>query len=263
VILLRGKAVDMLNLFSLEGKRAIVTGGAGGLGASIAEALAQACAAVVILDSSEATESVAANFRSTGLGVEGLRSDLRDRSALRSAFSGALEILGGAVDVLVNSAGIQRRASSEHFPADDWDAVIDINLTTTFFMSQLAGRNMLLRESGKIINVASVMSFFGGSTIPAYAASKGGVAQLTKALSNDWAARGICVNAIAPGYMDTPMNTALLADKNRTKEILGRVPAGRWGQGEDVKGISVFLASQASDFISGAVIPVDGGYSAR
>lgn len=145
----------------------------------------------------------------------------------------------------------------------DWEDVLQVNLTSVFQLCQLAGRKMLEQGAGKIINVASMLSFFGGYTVPAYAASKGGVAQLTKALSNEWAGRNVQVNAIAPGYMATEMNTALLADAKRNQEILARIPAGRWGSPEDVGGLAVFLASSASNYISGAVIPVDGGYLGR
>jgi len=160
----------------------------------------------------------------------------------------------------VNNAGVQRRNKCEDFLINDWEAVLQVNLTAVFRLCQLAGRKMLEQGGGKIINLASMLSYFGGYTVPAYAASKGGVAQLTKALSNEWAGRGIQVNAIAPGYMATDMNEALIRDEGRSREILGRIPAGRWGTPEDMKGIVVFLASGASDYISGAVIPVDGGY---
>ncbi len=165
------------------------------------------------------------------------------------------------MDVLVNAAGILRRGRSEDFSIADWNAVMSLNLTATFLLSQLAARNMIQRgKGGKIINFASLVSFFGGQTVPAYAASKGGVAQLTKALCNDWAKYGINVNAIAPGYFDTPMNAASFSDEKRSSEIVGRIPLGRWGAPEDLKGIAIFLSSSASDYISGAVIPVDGGY---
>lgn len=173
------------------------------------------------------------------------------------------KILDSHIDILLNTAGIQRRYKSEEFPEKDWDEVLAVNLTAIFFFCQLAANTMIPQGGGKIINVASINSFLGGITIPAYAASKGGVAQLTKALSNDWAAKGINVNAIAPGYMDTRLNTALIGDSVRSSEVLLRTPKKRWGTGEDMKGIAVFLASEASDYITGAVIPVDGGYLAR
>ena len=174
-----------------------------------------------------------------------------------------MEILGGKLDILVNSAGIQRRYPSEQFPEEEWSKVIAINLDATFYYCKYAANTMLKNNGGKIINVASLMSFLGGITIPAYAASKGGVGQLTKALSNDLAEKGICVNAIAPGYMDTQLNTALINDKKRTDEVFMRVPMKRWGTGEDLKGLTVFLASPASDYVTGTIIPVDGGYLGR
>ena len=165
---------------------------------------------------------------------------------------------------LVNAAGIQRRHPITQFPMEDWDTVLEVNLTATFQLCQLAGRQFIKQDSkGKIVNIASMLSFFGGFTVPAYAASKGGVAQLTKALSNEWSGKGINVNAIAPGYMATEMNTALINDEGRNKEILGRIPAHRWGAPEDMKGLAIFLASAASDYVTGAVIPVDGGYLAK
>ena len=170
-----------------------------------------------------------------------------------------MRLLGG-IDILVNCAGIQKRHPSEEFPLSDWNKVIEINLTAVFHMCRLAGNEMLKKGKGKIINVASMLSFFGGYTVPAYAASKGGVAQLTKALSNEWAAKNINVNAIAPGYMATEMNTAIINDEKRNAAITARIPAKRWGTPEDVKGVVLFLASEASNYINGAIIPVDGGY---
>jgi 2-deoxy-D-gluconate 3-dehydrogenase len=171
--------------------------------------------------------------------------------------------LGGRLDIIVNSAGIQRRSKSEEFPIEYWDDVIEINLTSVFMLCQLAGRTMLAQGKGKIINVASMLSYFGGYTVPAYAASKGGVAQLTKAMANEWAGKGVNVNAVAPGYMDTTMNTALVNDPVRNEQILARIPAGRWGTPDDMKGVVIFLASDYSDYINGAIIPVDGGFLSR
>lgn len=255
--------MTVLESFDLTSKKALVTGAAGGLGAAMAEALAEAGAEVVILDISTKTLQVAESLRSRSLSVSPITCDVRDRDQIRHSYEEVLLLTGGTLDILVNAAGIQRRNASEVFFEEDWDAVIDVNLNATFLFCQLSARTMIDNGGGKIINVASVMSFFGGITIPAYSASKGGVGQLTKALSNDWASKGICVNAIAPGYMDTPLNAALLSDSGRTTEVLDRIPVGRWGVGSDVKGITVFLASAASDYVSGTVIPVDGGYSAR
>jgi 2-deoxy-D-gluconate 3-dehydrogenase len=201
--------------------------------------------------------------RAQGHEVHGLQVDIRDRDAIKASVRSAEELLGGAVDILVNAAGIQRRAASERFAEQDWDDVLSVNLTAGFLYSQQVAIGMIAKRRGKIIHVASIMSQFGGITIPAYAASKGGLAQLTKALSNDWAAHGICVNAIAPGYMDTQLNTELIADEKRSNEIMLRTPARRWGVPSDLKGVTVFLASPASDFVTGTVITVDGGYSSR
>ena len=253
----------MNNLFDLTGRSAIVVGGAGDLGRSIVVGLAESGASVVIIDKDQRTSEMAAQLASSGLAVSAVMADISVRDEINESFTTSLDRMGGRIDILVNSAGIQRRHPSEVFPAAEWDQVLDVNLSATFFYCQLAGQEMIQRGGGKIINVASVMSFFGGVTIPAYAASKGGVAQLTKALSNDWAKYNINVNAIAPGYMDTQLNTALVKDSKRTTEIMTRIPKGRWGVGDDMKGISIFLASPASDYITGAVIPVDGGYLGR
>ena len=253
----------MTSLFDLSGKRALVTGGGRGLGLGMATGLAEAGAKVVIIGSSAAAEKSAQALREKGLDVTGLRGDLSDRDGLPVLFDQAVALLGGGIDILLNNAGVQRRNHCEDFTLEDWDTVLNVNLSTVFVLCQLAGRKMLAQGGGKIINMASMLIFFGGFTVPAYAASKGGVAQLTKALSNEWAGKNIQVNAIAPGYMDTEMNTALVNDEGRNAEILGRIPAHRWGRPEDMKGLAVFLASHASDYITGAVIPVDGGYLAK
>ena len=249
-----------MNLFNLSGKKAIVTGAASGLAHGIAEGLMEAGAEVVIIDISASTEAAAQEFCSRGFKAHSVRANLGDREELTKAFNTALEKLGGTIDILVPAAGIQRRNKAEEFTIEDWDAVININLSSVFMLCQLAGREMLKQKSGKIVNIASMLSFFGGYTVSAYAASKGGIAQMTKALSNEWARDGINVNAIAPGYMSTAMNTKLLEDETRNAEITNRIPARRWGTPDDLKGIAVFLASAASDYISGAIIPVDGGY---
>ncbi len=253
-------------LFDIEGRKAIVTGATRGLGWGMAEGLMESGAEVVIWGTSEKVNGVAEEFRIRGFACQGVVADLADRAILNAAFSRSLELLGGRIDILVNCAGIQRRHPSEEFPMSDWDAVLEVNLTAPFELCQLAGREMLKAGYGKIINIASMQSFFGGFTIPAYASAKGGIALLTKALCNEWAGRGINVNAIAPGYMATEMNTALLDPANpRYKEITDRIPAHRWGgaKGEDMKGTCIFLASHASDYLNGAVIPVDGGYASK
>jgi len=254
---------NILESFSLEGKKAIVVGGAGDLGIAMVEAISQAGAQTVVIDFDERVFALCENLKNTGLNVSPIKADVSKIEEIKDSYKTALEILGGKIDILINSAGIQRRYSSEDFPEDEWHNVIAVNLDATFFYCKYAGNTMLKNGGGKIINVASLMSFLGGITIPAYAASKGGVGQLTKALSNDWASRGICVNAIAPGYMDTQLNTALINDKKRTEEVMMRVPMKRWGTGDDLKGLTVFLSSSASDYITGCIIPVDGGYLAR
>lgn len=251
-----------MNLFDVSGKKVIFTGATGGLGQSMAEGLLEAEAEVVLVGASGRCRTLAEEYRARGWKAHGLPCDLASMEEIRDCFGKALDLLGGEIDVLVNAAGIQRRAPSEDFPLEDWQAVIDVNLTAPFLLSRLAGKQMIRQgRGGRIINIASMCSYFGGSTIPAYSASKGGIAQLTKAMCNDWAKYGITVNAIAPGYMDTPMNAALTDPRNpRFKEISDRIPAGRWGTGEDMKGLTIFLASGASDYINGAVIPCDGGY---
>lgn len=253
----------MMDLFDLTGRTAIVTGGTRGLGRGMTEGLAEAGAKVMILASGESVFAAAEEMRAGGLDVQGMRCDLFDPAQVEAVFARAVEALGGRLDILVNNAGVQRRHPAEDFPAEDWDAVIRVNLSAVFQLCQLAGRVMLRQGRGKIINMASMLSYFGGFTVPAYAASKGAVAQLTKALTNEWAARGVCVNAIAPGYMATEMNTALIHDEGRNAEISARIPMHRWGTPDDLKGVAVFLASRASDYLSGAVIPVDGGYLAK
>ncbi len=254
---------NILEKFSLKGKKAIVTGGAGDLGKAMVEAISQAGAQTVVIDLDDRVFGICEDFKNSGLNVSPIKADVSKISEIKKSYEDALDILGGTVDILINSAGIQRRYPSEEFPDEEWRKVISINLDATFYYCKHAGNTMLKNGGGKIINIASIISFLGGITIPAYAASKGGVAQLTKALSNDWSAKGICVNAIAPGYMDTQLNTALINDKKRTEEVFNRVPMKRWGTGEDLKGLAVLLSSSASDYITGSVIPVDGGYIAR
>lgn len=252
----------MNNLFDISGKKIIFTGASGGLGKGMVEGLLEAGAEVAMIGASPKSTKLAEEYNAKGWKAHGLQCDLSSRDSASEGFGRALELLGGEIDVLVNAAGIQRRYPSVEFPINDWDDVLEVNLTVPFLFCQLAGRKMIAQgRGGKIINFASMLSFFGGFTVPAYAASKGGVAQMTKALCNEWAKYGINVNAVAPGYMDTPMNAALTDPSNpRFKEITDRIPAGRWGTPDDMKGIGIFLSSAASDYINGAVIPVDGGY---
>ncbi len=255
--------VQTMDLFDIKGRKAIVTGGTRGLGLGMAEALLEAGAEVAIFGTSERVRAVAGEFRDKGLACHGLVTDLADARKRRESFEEAVALFDGRLDILVNSAGVQRRHKAEEFPLDDWNDVLEVNLTATFALCQLAGRIMLAQGSGKIVNIASLLSVFGGFTVPAYAASKGGVMQLTKALANEWAGRGVTVNAIAPGYMATEMNTALIADPGRNAEITARIPAHRWGTPDDMKGPLLFLASPASDYVNGAMLPVDGGYMGR
>jgi len=248
------------NIFDISKKKAIVTGGSRGLGHSMAEALLEAGCSVVIIGSSDKVYEAQEKFKQRNLDCYAVKANLIEREENYRAFNEAVELLGGDLDILCTAAGIQRRHSAENFPIEDWDDVLSINLNSVWILNQEAGKIMLKKGSGKIINVASMLSFFGGQTVPAYAAAKGGVAQITKALTNDWASRGVCVNAIAPGYMETEMNTALLNNEERFEQISSRIPMNRWGKGSDMKGVTIFLASPASDYISGAIIPVDGGY---
>ena len=254
-----------MNLNNLTGKTAIVTGAAQGLSRGMAEGLLEAGASVVIMDINPKAEATAEELRQQGYDCQAVICNLTDDATREEKFNEAVEKLGGHLDILVNGAGVQRRYPSEEFPLEDFDFVMDVNLRSVFAMCQLAGRQFLKQETGgKIINIASMLSFFGGYSVPAYAASKGAVAQITKALCNEWACKGINVNALAPGYMATEMNTALLDPENpRNAEITNRIPNRTWGTGEDMKGPVVWLASDASDYINGAIIPVDGGYLVR
>lgn len=256
---------DNMEYFDLTGKRAIVTGAAGGLCLGMAEGLMEAGASVCIIDISPKAEETTLKMREKGLKCSYVIANIADEKEREQAFLEAVKELGGTLDIIVNGAGVQRRHNSEDFPLEDWNFVLDVNLTAVFSLCQMAAKQFMAQQTkGKIINIASMLSFFGGYTVPAYAASKGAVAQITKAFCNEWASKDINVNALAPGYMATEMNTALLDPKNpRNKEITDRIPAHRWGTGEDMKGPCVFLASSASDYLNGAVIPVDGGYLVR
>lgn len=247
--------------FRLDGKKAIVTGGGSGLCRGIAEGLHEAGAEVVLVGSSSKALMAAREMGKTGTPVYGVQADLSDKKELERGYYEALECLGGRLDILVNGAGVQFRCDAVDFPQEQWERVLRVNLDAVFNMSQLAGRTMIEQHYGKIINIASMTSFFGSTRICAYSASKGAVAQLTKALSNEWAGKGICVNAIAPGYMKTALTEEIKSgNPKQYEEICSRIPMGRWGSADDLKGISVFLAGDASAYISGAVIPVDGGY---
>jgi 2-deoxy-D-gluconate 3-dehydrogenase len=247
--------------FSLAGKVALVTGASRGLGAGMALGLAAAGADVVLHASAPPADTALAIER-LGRRAAALAADLGDPAAPARLAADALAVYG-RLDILINNAGIIRRQPADEHSDEFWDAVIEVNLSSVFRLSRAVGRHMLERGSGKIVNVASILSFQGGVTVPGYAAAKGGVAQLTKALANEWAGRGINVNAIAPGYMVTDNTAGLRADQVRTRQINERIPAGRWGTPADLAGAVVFLASPASDYVNGHVLAVDGGWLAR
>ena len=258
----RTAANSTLALFSLRGKNALVTGSSRGLGEAIAVALAQAGANIAVHGSVKAPEPVANKIETFGVKAVALAGDVGDGAVCDRLVEETIHRLGG-IDVLVNNAGMIRRAPAAQYSAEDWKTLIDVNLTSVFRLTQQAGRYMLAQGSGKIINIASLLSFQGGILVPAYAAAKGGVGQLTKSFANEWAAKGINVNAIAPGYMDTDNTTALQNDPVRSRQILERIPAGRWGQPADLAGAAVFLASNASNYIHGHILVVDGGWLNR
>jgi 2-dehydro-3-deoxy-D-gluconate 5-dehydrogenase len=247
--------------FDLTGRVALVTGASRGLGAAIARALA-AAGADVALHASEREPTATLTAIGSRVRAVALVADLQDRAQTDTLVPQTIERLG-RLDILVNNAGIIRRADADHYADDDWDAVLEIDLTSTFRLSRAAGRHMIANGRGKIINVSSLLAFQGGIRVPAYAAAKGGVAQLTKALANEWAGRGVNVNGIAPGYMRTDNTRALYDDEVRREQITARIPAGRWGVPEDLGGAAVFLASPASDYVHGHVLVVDGGWMGR
>ena len=248
--------------FSLEGKVALVTGAAAGIGAAISTALARAGADVACHGNTRAPEEVVRAVQGTGRQALSVQGDLSDPGAPARIVGAALERFG-RIDILVNNAGTIRRTPAVDYSLEDWNTVITVNLTSLFRLCQLAGRGMLEQGSGKIVNVASLLSFQGGITVPAYAASKGGVAQLTKSLANEWAGRGVNVNAIAPGYIRTDNTAALQKDPTRSRQIQERIPAGRWGEPDDLAGAVLFLCSRASDYVHGHVLVVDGGWMGR
>lgn len=251
-----------VDLFSLDGKVAAITGATRGIGRSMAIALAEAGSDIALLQRSKEFLGVKEEIERLGRKCFIVNCDLENASEVSEAISSVVAYFG-KLDILVNNAGIQRRSPAVDFAEEDWDAVMNVNLKTVWLLCQQAGRQMLKQGSGKIINMASLLSYQGGITVPAYAAAKGGVAQLTKALSNEWAAKGINVNGIVPGYIATDMNEALINDETRSRQIIERIPAGRWGQADDFKGAVVFLASDASAYIHGHLLAVDGGWLGR
>jgi 2-deoxy-D-gluconate 3-dehydrogenase len=250
------------NPFSLAGKVALVTGANTGLGQGIAIALAQAGADIVAVNRSNAQETER-EVVATGRRFHSLHADLERSNEAGRLIAQALE-LTGHIDILVNTAGIIRRNDALAFTESDWDAALDVNLKTPFFLAQAVAQAMLKNgQGGKIINIVSMLSFQGGIRTASYTASKSGLAGITRLLANEWAARGINVNAIAPGYFETNNTNALRADEQRNRDILGRIPAARWGRPSDLGGAAVFLASAASDYVHGTILPVDGGWLAR
>ncbi len=251
----------MKNLFDLSGKVAIVTGASTGLGAGMTLGLAEAGADITLVDRVECTE-VAEKVRAMGHSAITVTADLSTISPVAGIVDRTVKEFG-KVDILINNAGIIRRTPAIDFSEKDWDEVMAINSKAAFFLCQAAARDMMKRKYGKIINIASLLAFQGGIFVPSYSASKGAIAQVTKALANEWAQHGITINAIAPGYMATNNTKALREDAARSKAILDRIPAGRWGLPDDLKGVAVFLASPASDYVNGHVLAVDGGWLAR
>jgi 2-dehydro-3-deoxy-D-gluconate 5-dehydrogenase len=253
-----------LDLFRLDGKVALVTGASRGLGAAMAVALASAGSDVVLHASAEPAVRTASEIANTyGRRTHLLTAELSDRAAADRLVGDTLATFGH-LDILVNNAGIIRRQPAAEHTDADWDAVIEVDLSSVFRLSRAAGRHMIERkEGGKIINVSSLLAFQGGINVPGYAAAKGGVMQLTKALANEWAPHRICVNAIAPGYMETDNTSALRADETRRRQITERIPSGRWGAPKDLAGAVIFLASPASDYVHGHVLVVDGGWMGR
>jgi 2-deoxy-D-gluconate 3-dehydrogenase len=250
------------DLFRLDGKVAAVTGPTRGIGKAAVIALAKAGADIALLQRSIADASVQEEIEQLGRKCVIIPCNLENLEEVRNAVPKVVETFG-KIDILVNNAGIQRRSPAIAFEESDWDDVIQVNLKSVWLLCQQAGRFMVEQAGGKIINFASLLTFQGGITVPAYAASKGAVGQLTKALSNEWAHHHVNVNAIVPGYIDTDMNVALINDESRNRQILERIPAGRWGKPEDFAGCVIFLASDASNYVHGHLLAVDGGWLGR
>lgn len=249
----------MHSLFDINGKKAIVTGGSRGLGFGMAEGLLEAGCEVCIVGSSDRVFKAIEAWKKKGYKCYGIKADLSKKEENERAFLECIKLLKD-LDILICGAGVISRYPAEDFPFDEWENAININLNSTFLMCQMASEIMIKKRYGKIINIASMCSYFGGQTVSAYSATKGAVMQLTKALSNDWAKFGINVNAIAPGYMATDMTEGIRVKPDRFEEITKRIPKERWGTPDDMKGTAIFLASKASDYLCGAIIPVDGGY---
>lgn len=251
-----------MKLFDLTGKTAIVTGAGRGLGSAIAIGLAKAGADVALVTNRTPAVEVENEIKALGRRAITIQADVSDRAVLPTIVERTIKELG-QIDILVNNAGIIRRTPAADHSYEDFEAVMDVNLNSIFVLSQLAGRHMIERGSGKIINIASMLSYQGGINVPGYTSSKHAVAGLTKALASEWTGKGVQVNAIAPGYMSTDNTEALREDPVRSAQILGRIPAGRWGESEDLVGSAVYLSSAASDYVSGHILAVDGGWLVR
>jgi 2-deoxy-D-gluconate 3-dehydrogenase len=255
--------MSILEAFKLNGKTALVTGCNQGIGLAIASALAEAGADIVGVSRNLAeTEGPATDVRAQGRSFSAYECDFADREAL-FAFIREVDAEHPKIDILMNNAGIILRSPAAEFPDEYWDRVIQVNLDAQFFLAREFGRRMVERGRGKIVFTASMLSFQGGLNVPSYAAAKGAIRQLAMALSNEWAGQGVCVNCIAPGYIRTDVTAALQADTVRNPQILSRIPIGRWGETADLKGAAVFLASSASDYVTGITLPVDGGWLGR
>jgi 2-deoxy-D-gluconate 3-dehydrogenase len=254
--------MSITDRFRLDGNTALVTGAASGLGAAIAIALAEAGASVACHGNRRPADGTAQHIRALGREAHSFAADLGQSDGADRLHADVVAAMGSP-DILVNNAGTIHRAAAEDHALDAWMRVLQVNLTSAFRLCQLAGTEMLNRRRGKIVNIASMMSFQGGVRIAAYVASKGGIAQMTKALANEWAPRNVQVNAIAPGYFATENTAALQKDETRNRQILDRIPAGRWGEPDDLAGAAVFLASPASNYVTGTVLVVDGGWLSR
>lgn len=248
--------------FDLTGKIALVTGSGSGIGAAIARALARAGADVVCHDRTDGGAATSAEIRALGRRSLPITADLSKRDAQETLVTRALAEMG-RIDLLINNAGSIRRAPAVDYKDEDWDFLIEVNLTAPFRLARRVGKLMIEQGGGRIVNTASLLAFQGGILVPGYAASKGGVAQMTKALANEWASKSVNVNAIAPGYIATKNTEALRADPVRSRQILERIPAGRWGDPDDIAGAAVFLCSDAARYVTGHVLAVDGGWLAR
>lgn len=258
----KGSTSLILDQFNLKGKTALVTGSSRGLGAAIAKGLAEAGANVAVHGSSKEPKATVDALKRMGASCVGLVGNVGDAAVCARLVDETVRHFG-TIDILVNNAGTIKRAPAIEHPEEYWQELIDVNLSSVFRLMQHAGRHMLARGSGKIINIASLLTFQGGITVPSYAAAKGGVGQLTKAFANEWASKGVNVNAIAPGYMDTDNTEALRNNPERARQIMERIPAGRWGKPEDLAGAAVYLASSASDYVHGHILVVDGGWLNR